>query len=294
MKSPIRLIISYVQPVNLLLAGLSYMLGLSIVRYLGITIKGTEAFLGGCVVILILSSSNLFNTYFASGFGGAPLVETPQQREILRRLILYVGEALLVISGGIVFILLLTDGLSLLALVFLALDLIIALSIAVPPIRLAARGYGELASAILLSGTPVLIAFLIQVNTLHRLVTYLSFPLVILALAYYLVLDFPTYSTDQSIGHQSMLVRLTWQRAIPLHNLLIVVSYLFYASGPLFGIPTALVWPPLLTVPLAIYEIIMLRNISAGLKPNWSILTINSTALMGLTVYLLMLTFWLR
>lgn len=270
------------------------MLGLSIAKYLGITIDGVGGFLGGSVVILILATSNLLSAYFSPTSLIHIMDYSTQERELFKRWLLYVSESLLAVSVIISFMFILQDGLSVSAILFLVLDLILALAISIPPIRLTDRGYGELALAILLTGFPAIIAFLIQASNLHRLVTYISFPLIFLALAYLLVLDFPAYSTDQKIGYQSLLVRLTWQRAVPFHNLLLFVAYIFFAAAPFFGIPIALVWSPILTIPLAIYEIVMLRNITIGLKPNWTIITINATALVGLNIYFLMLTFWLR
>ncbi len=294
MKSHFRLILNFSQPIYLLLAGLSYLLGLSVARYLGITINAIDTLLGGSVVILILASSSLLNTYFGSTLGLLTNVDSRGEHETLRRWLLYISILLLSISVVFVFFLVLSKSLSVPAVLFLAFDLVFALAISIPPFRLNDRGFGELAHSILLTGFPTIIAFLLQTSNLHRLVAFLTFPLVFLSLAYLLILDFPGYSSDQKYGHQSLLVRLTWQRAVPLHNLLIFISYLFFAAAPLIGIPYVLVWSPLLTLPLAIYQIIMLRNITLGLKPNWTILTINATALVGLTVYLLMLTFWLR
>jgi 1,4-dihydroxy-2-naphthoate octaprenyltransferase len=294
MKSTFRLILSFTQPINLLLAGLSYLLGLSVGRYLGITLQVIDALLGCSLVLFILASSSLLNAYFATPFGLVTVVEPQHEREILRRWLLYTSVGTLAISVVIVFLFILSKSFTVPVVLFLALDVLLALSISIPPFRLNDRGFGELVLSILLAGFPAIIAFLLQTNNLHRLVAYITFPLALLTLAYLLILDFPGYSSDQKFGHQSLLIRLTWQRAVPLHNLLIFVSYLFFAAAPLVGIPYALIWSPLLTLPLAIYQIVMLRNITMGLKPNWIILTINATALVGLTTYLLMLTFWLR
>lgn len=294
MNSPIRLILSFTQPINLLLSGLSYLLGLSVARYLGITINVIAALMGGIAIIFILATANLLNAYFAPHLE-LPLPDDLQlERDAFRRWILYFSVGRLTVSVILFFYLVLRKELSVPAVLFLAFDLIFSLALSIPPIRLTDRGFGELVLSILISGFPTIIAFLLQSHNLHRLVAFLTFPMVFLTLAYLLVLDFPGYASDQKFGRQSILVRLTWQRAIPLHNFLVIISYLIFASAPLFGIPYKLVWSPLLTFPLAVYQMVMLRNIAAGLKPNWTVLTITATTLVGFTSYLLMLTFWLR
>ena len=48
------------------------------------------------------------------------------------------------------------------------------------------------------------------------------------------------------------------------------------------------------TLPVAIYQVVILRNISEGAPPLWNILLVTSAAIFGLTTYLLTLTVWLR
>jgi 1,4-dihydroxy-2-naphthoate octaprenyltransferase len=294
MKSTVGLILNFARPINLLLSGLSYLLGLSVARYMGLTINAIAALNGGIIIIFILATANLLNAYFAPRLDLPLPTDLQLERESLRRWMLYISVGLLTVSVILFFYLVILKELSLPAVLFLAFDLIFSLALSIPPIRLSDRGFGELVLSVLISGFPTIIAFLLQFHNLHRLVAFLTFPMVFLTLAYLLVLDFPGYASDQKFGRQSILVRLTWQRAIPLHNFLVIISYLIFASAPLFGIPYSLVWSSLLTFPLAIYQMVMLRNIAAGLKPNWTVLTITATALVGFTSYFLMLTFWLR
>jgi hypothetical protein len=55
-----------------------------------------------------------------------------------------------------------------------------------------------------------------------------------------------------------------------------------------------LVWPALLTLPLAVWQIFTLRNIADGAKPLWPAFVATATAIFGLTAYLVTLAFWLR
>lgn len=294
MKPSFHAVVRICQPLNLIFAWLSYFLGLSIVRYLGISLD-IPLVLGGLFLLsATLLSSSILYVYFAP---------VEKQREILGdvpdilailRILFYCALILLMLSGLIGFWLNSASKFSLAAILFLIAFLVLALADSLPPFRLEDKGFGELVRAILVTGLPVMVAFTLQAGTTHRLVAYISIPLVTLALACLISLDFPTYSADQFSGRQSMLVRLTWERAIPVHNALVIFTFLFFLAASYLGIPFRVMWPVLLTVPLAVYQAVMLRNIALGLKPNWHILTINAKALIGISLYLLMFTFWIN
>jgi 1,4-dihydroxy-2-naphthoate octaprenyltransferase len=138
------------------------------------------------------------------------------------------------------------------------------------------------------------LGFALQAGGFHRLVNAVTFPLFLIALTTFLALDFPSFAEDVKYERRTLLTRLGWQRAIPLHNAVLAAAYLLFAAAPLFGLPFSLFWPSLLTIPLAGYQIFMLRNIGEGARPLWNALAINAAAIFGLTTYLLTLTFWLR
>ncbi len=122
----------------------------------------------------------------------------------------------------------------------------------------------------------------------------LVFPLTLLALACFLVLNFPTFARDRKYNRGTMLVQMGWQRALPLHNILIGVAYIVLLAAPLFGVSLAVIWPAFLTLPFAILQVFLLRNIAQGGRPIWMLLSATATAVFGLTAYFLTLTFWLR
>jgi hypothetical protein len=91
-----------------------------------------------------------------------------------------------------------------------------------------------------------------------------------------------------------MLRLLSWERAVPFHNSLIVTAYVLFFAPTLLGISLSLIWPAFLTLPFAIFQIVQLRAIALGNRPNWPLLTATALAVFGLTAYFLTLTFWLR
>jgi 1,4-dihydroxy-2-naphthoate octaprenyltransferase len=220
--------------------------------------------------------------------------ETSRHREALRTGLFQSAAALLTVSGAIIVTLLLARLLPLLAGILLGLIIFFFVAYAVPPICLSEAGYGELAMAVALGTLFPAFAFLLQFGEFHRLLTFATFPLTLLALSYLMVIDFPTFATDLKFGRHTLLTRLTWQHAIPIHHLLVLLSFMFFAAAPFLGFPWGLVWPVFLALPFAVIQIVWLQRISMGGRTLWRFLTALAVATFGLTVYMLTFTFWIR
>jgi 1,4-dihydroxy-2-naphthoate octaprenyltransferase len=119
-------------------------------------------------------------------------------------------------------------------------------------------------------------------------------PLTLLAFSYFIVRNFQSFAQDQKLNRVTFLTRLGWERVVPLHHLFVLLAYLLFAASPLFGLSLSLIWSLFLTLPFALFQIFLLRNISLGAKPNWTLLHAAALAVFGLTTYFLTLTFWLR
>jgi 1,4-dihydroxy-2-naphthoate octaprenyltransferase len=164
----------------------------------------------------------------------------------------------------------------------------------VPPVELSSSGFGELTTSIIVSNLVPAFAFLLQADEFHRLLAMSTFPLTALHLAMMLDFDFPDYATDIKFEKLTMLVRLGWQRGMTLHNLLILTNYVLLGVALFYGMPLSIGLPPLLLIPLGLFQIWMMNRIAAGAKPNWKLLTLISVLLYGLTAYLLAFSYWIR
>ncbi|MGA2491043.1 MAG: hypothetical protein ABSF99_12820 [Anaerolineales bacterium] len=289
-----RIFIKLARPLHLLLAILTFSLGAGIARYLGRPFLAAAFGLGLLAVLAIQTAAYWLVEYFRLPLTPLAKDETPRHREALRTSLFQSALGLLTVSGAIIVTLLLARLLPLPAGILLGLTIFFFIVYAVPPMRLSESGYGELVQAIALGPLFPALAFLIQFDEFHRLLTFATFPLTLLALAYLLVNDFPTFASDQKYGRNTLLTRLTWQRAIPIHHLLVLLSFLFFAITPLLGFPWGLVWPVFLALPFAVIQIAWLQNIARGGRALWKLLVPLATAVFGLTVYLLALTFWIR
>lgn len=278
-------------PLHLVLAALTYFLGASISVYLGKPFI-TSAFWLGLIGILC---AQLSMSLLAEAFRphNEPLVanETPAQKETLRNNLLYVSYASLSASLLTAFILYLNHNLAIPTFYFFLLSLILVLAYALPPFRLLDRGFGEFALATHIAYVIPSLGFLLQVQETHRLVFIMTIPLTALALAYFLVLNFPSFAEDQKYFRATLLRRLSWEVALPLHNSLIIFAYVCFAFAPLFGFSFPLIWRAFITLPFAVFQIFQLRGIARGSRPNWPLLTFNAFAVFSLTIYFLILTF---
>jgi 1,4-dihydroxy-2-naphthoate octaprenyltransferase len=170
---------------------------------------------------------------------------------------------------------------------------VIILVYAIPPLRLINRGFGEILLAVHIAYIIPTIAFVFQSGATHIFLA-LTIPITFLAFAYFIVMNFQTFATDQKFRRVTFLTRLGWERVVPLHHIFVLLAYIFFLAMPTFGLTLSLLWPAFLTFPFALYQIFQLRNISLGLPPNWTLLNATALAVFGLTTYFLTLTFWLR
>jgi 1,4-dihydroxy-2-naphthoate octaprenyltransferase len=282
------------RPLLLLLAALTYLLGASISAYLGKSFQNLTFLLGLGGVVLAQLSMNLLAEAFRPH--NEPMIEgeTPAQKEALRSNLLYISYAALTACAMIAFLLYINQGLNLPTFIFLLLSLVLVVLYAVPPLRLLDRGFGELALAAHMAYVIPSIGFLLQAKENHRLLIMIAIPLTALTLAYFLILNFTSFPSDQKYQRATLLRRLGWESAVPLHHSLIIFAYVIFVCSPIFGYSFLLIWPAFLTLPFAILQILLLRHISLGGKPNWTLLTTTALAVFGLTAYFLTLTFWLR
>ncbi len=277
---------------HLLLAALTYILGSSIPAYLGKPLNVLAFWLGLAGVLFAQLSMSLLAEAFRPH--NEPLVEneTPQQKETLRNNLFYISYASLTVSAVIAFLLYINNALALHSFLFLLSSLILIILYAIPPARLLNRGFGELILSVHLAYVIPSIGFLLQGKDYHRLLVIIIIPLTALALAYFLITNFSVFPADEKYQRATLLRRLTWERAVPLHHSLIVFAYFIFASAPFLGF--SFLWPAFLTLPFAVLQILLLRHISLGGKPNWVLLTATALAVFGLTTYFLTLTFWIR
>lgn len=289
------------RPFELLMGVFLYALGAGIAHFLGYAINWTVFWIGQASITFLQLSSFYLKAYY----------DTPQPEETdspvdnkpdaprkeftgqLSRQVVLQSALVMMTVGAVLTVLLLWSGsIQPPAFLFLGLAFMLAFFYAVPPLRLVYSGYGELASAILMANLVPSLAFLFQVGDLHRLVAMITFPLTALYLATLLARTLQRYGADVRYTRRTLMVRMGWQFGMNVHNILILVAYLLFGVAALLDLPWALTWPPLLSLPVGLYQMYLISQIARGGKPRWSILNLTAMATFGLAAYLLNLALW--
>lgn len=281
------------QPLHFLLAALTYFLGASIANYLGKPFRLDSFWLGLIAVLLAQASMNLLAEVFRPANEAIIQGQSRKDRMLLRNNALYVSIAALTANAVIAFVLYNNHRFSVATFFFLFLSLVLILAYAIPPFRFINRGFGEFVLAAHIAYVIPSIGYILQSDETHRFLL-VSIPLTFLAFAYFIVMNFPSFASDSKYDRSTLLTRLGWERAVPLHHLFVLLAYLFLAVSPAFGLSLTLLWPAFLTLPFALFQIFQLRNLSMGAPTNWTLLTVTALSVFGLTAYFLSLTFWLR
>ena len=292
--SNFRIFLRLARPLQLILATITYSLGAGIAHYLGRSIIISVFALGLLVILLIQVAAFWLVEYFRLPLTPLDKDEKPRYREALRTSLFQSAIALLTVSGAIIMTLIIARLLPQSAGILLGVIVIFFVGYSIPPMHLAEIGYGELVQAVALGTLFPALAFLLQFGGFHRLLTFITFPITLLAIAYLLVNDFPTFASDQKFRRKTLLTRLTWQVAIPVHHILVLLSFFFFATAPLLGIPEGIIYPVFLALPFALLEIIWLQRIAMGGRTLWKFIIPLAVTVFGLSAYLLALSIWIH
>ncbi len=298
----LRLFIRLSRPLFLLGPIVLYGLGGGIARYLGINIDWDVYILGQLWVTLLQLSVHYLNEYY-----NAPADSDNPNRTILtggsgavgpgklsRQVPWIAALTTLTLLASLTVVIFSQAQLVPLAYLIMVLAFLGAFFYSAPPVRLEASGYGELTTTLLVSLLLPAYSFVLQAGELHRLIAMCAFPLAALHLAMLLAFEFPDYTVDQKYEKFTLLIRLGWQRGMIMHNLLVPSAFLLLLLAASFGFPWFATWPSLLLLPLGAWQILQMRWISDGAKPNWNLLTLGGLALFGIMAYLMAFAFWMR
>jgi len=270
-----------------------YLIGGGIAHYFGANIQQVEFWLGLIWVLCIHISGFLLITYFSTSkvINQVDLVSDWVDKN--KRIFLQVAFFTLTICGLVVVLLIIQKSLSTSLGIILILTVTGFAGLILSPFNLAKKGYQEIFFAIYQGSIIPATGFFILSQVYHKLLLFISFPMTCMALATFLALNFSTFARDQKIGRRTFLRSLTWQKAIPIHNVLILGVYVFFLTGYLLKFPSGFIWPALLTFPLACLQIYWLYKISKGGKPTWPFFNALITSVYLLTAYFIAFTFWI-
>jgi len=290
----LRLFLGLTRPHFLLGGVLLYGLGAAIAHYQGYPIDPGLYLLGQLLVTLLQLMTHYLNEYYdAAGdqqnlsrtlFSGGSGVIGPDglpAKVALYSAVISVGLAATIASAIQV-----TGLLPFLAWPVLLLGFLGGFFYSVPPLRLAASGYGELVASLVVGALVPLFGYTVQVGETDRLLFMSVTPLVGLCFAMLIVFELPDYAADVRVQKRTLVVRLGWSAAMRAHDLALGFGLLSFGVIFLSGVPPRVAASALYLLPLIIVQIWQLRRIRSGFAPRWGSLTLGSLALFGIGAYL--------
>lgn len=276
---------------------LFYALGAGIAHFLARSIDFSTYLIGQACVLLLALSSAYLSEYFSmlenpvlrrNQNGG----RTPEEFIWLRNGLIEAAAVALTVGAALTVLLFTRGAGNATVVIFLGAAFLLAFFYAVPPFRLAKNGYGELTTALFLTGITPALAYVLQTGETHRLLLLLTFPMTAMFIAASLAVGLETYYDDIKEGRQTLMVSVGWQRGVNLPNWMILLRYSLIGLAALLRLPWRLTWPMLLTAPIGIFQIWQMWQISNGQKPRWRLLRITALASLGMMAYFIAFALW--
>lgn len=135
--------------------------------------------------------------------------------------------------------------------IFGGLGFLLGIFYVAPPILLSHRGVGEIAVGIGFGPLMVVGAYFVQAQRWSLEALYASLPIALLIAAVLYINEFPDRLWDGRAGKNTLVVRLSWERAIRGYYLLIALVYFLIAIGTLLSFLPLATIVALFTIPLA-------------------------------------------
>ncbi len=242
------------------------------------------------IIISLLLSWQYIKGYYALLFLPVNRKRTNlQTKRIHESGLLLVIFTFLAIGAVLTVILFAREKMNLPALVIIGMALLLVFFDAIPPFGLASRGYGEVTRAVIIANLIPALGLTLQSPSFLPFLMKLVFPLTLLILAIELAISLEGYGQDLSTGRLTLMVRIGWERGIPLHNILILAFYLLIGVAVLTGLPWSLL--ACFTDPAGWVN--HLANAATGWVPRWKLLRYTAVGLLVVILYLYMFGLWI-
>jgi 1,4-dihydroxy-2-naphthoate octaprenyltransferase len=132
---------------------------------------------------------------------------------------------------------------------------VLAWTYSAPPLRLCARGLGELDTAIVVTGLVPWLAFQLQGGGNDRTLALALVPLALLQAAMLLAIELPDRAGDAATGKRTLVVRLGADRGALLYGSTTVAAFASLPLAALAGLPWRLALAGLVPIPVALWRI---------------------------------------
>ena len=164
----------------------------------------------------------------------------------------------------------------------LAAILVFAWYYSAPPLRLCARGLGELDTALVVTGLVPWLAFSLQGGARAGVLVAALVPLVLLQLAMLLAIELPDAAGDAATGKRTLVVRFGARTAVRLYGALTALAFLWVPVAWWHGVPGLACACAALPAPLAAWRIARMARDAAD-PAGYERLTFAAVALLVAT-----------
>jgi 1,4-dihydroxy-2-naphthoate polyprenyltransferase len=168
------------------------------------------------------------------------------------------------------------------------LMIVLSWSYSAPPLRLCARGLGELTTAAVVTFFVPWLAFVLQRGASSPLVTLAVIPLCAFQFVMLLAIEFPDAIGDAATGKRTLVVRLGGAWSARLYVLVVSAAYLALPVWVSYGLPPRIAIAASTTAPLAAWQVTRVAG-GAWREPErwesvafWSVALLIATALVQL------------
>jgi 1,4-dihydroxy-2-naphthoate octaprenyltransferase len=163
--------------------------------------------------------------------------------------------------------------------------LMIALSWAysAPPLRLCARGLGELTTAVVVAFFVPWLGFVLQMGVTWRLLPLAVLPLCAFQFVMLLAIEFPDAAGDAATGKRTLVVRLGGPWAARLYVLVVSAAYLTLPLLVSWGLPPRIAIAAATTSPLAAWQVTRVAGGAWRERDRWESVAFWSVALLVAT-----------
>jgi 1,4-dihydroxy-2-naphthoate octaprenyltransferase len=246
-----------------------FALGAAIAHAAGHAIEITRYVLGQAAVTAFQLMTHYANDYFdfdADVANHTPTKWSGGSRVLpdgeLPRAVALVAALVLAAIGLALTIALVAHGTGAFTAPTLALILVLAWTYSAPPLRLCARGLGELDTALVVTVLVPWLGFYLQAPDLRggdRLALTIV-PLALLQFAMLLAIEFPDADGDAATGKRTLVVQLGARTAAALYAVLTALAFVWPLVALACGLPQNVALAMLVPAPIAIWRIVRLTD----------------------------------
>ena len=141
---------------------------------------------------------------------------------------------------------------------------------------------------------PPAISFFLHSPEPHRVLSLVFLGFIPVYLAYRILVQIKSYQHDHQYEIITFVTYAGWERAMVLHNALILVTFLIFAIIAAIGFPWFLLWPVFLVFPIGLLEIWLMERVRRGAKPMWGLMQLAAGCVFFIPIYLVGFAFWIR